>query len=486
MLPDVSRFLDLPAPRWLAFAERLRALGVERGAVAPYAKIGEKLPAPMRGPMVRWNLRRTRTPLVLALRMFFFMDPIDREGAREVLGELFAPLLEIGFVVERGEGLVCPFFVNLVNDTFVVCDDLSLGGEAVMGAGATTGGLIQAAYPTQRISSALDLGCGAGTAALLFASKVDRVVGIDINPRAIVLSKVNARINGITNVEFLEGDFFAPVANEKFDLIVSQPPFVSLPDESTRATFLHGGRRGDEITLGVLERVAPHLAPGGRAVVLLDCPKVGDEKPVQRLRAAVGPDSNLLLLVSTPKNLDDHCTFYAASSHATLGPDFERAAIAHREHLARVGIEELRLVLVVAEETKGRAPFTTVVQTRSFSEIDPSNVQIERLLATHNLLANDDSTFFATPLQAPNGLRFVDEGGRVVARLQEPALIPPIVCSAQAAQLVSMFSAPSTPAEVCDRFAAKIGMDAGSLRPQIVAAVRQALESQLLEVAQSQ
>ena len=64
---------------------------------------------------------------------------------------------------------------------------------------------------------------------LSLAAKVDRVIGTDINPRAVALSRINAALNGIGNVEFREGDMFAPVAGETFDLIISQPPFVSTP-----------------------------------------------------------------------------------------------------------------------------------------------------------------------------------------------------------------------------------------------------------------
>ena len=104
------------------------------------------------------------------------------------------------------------------------------------------------------VARGLDLGCGAGTGALSLAAQVDRVIGTDINPRAVALSRINAALNGIGNVEFREGDMFAPVAGENFDLIISQPPFVSTPPGLAAASYESGGARGDELPLRLLAR----------------------------------------------------------------------------------------------------------------------------------------------------------------------------------------------------------------------------------------
>lgn len=481
-LPDVSRLLDLAPATYGALAARLRAAGLKEGATAPFALSGEHLPESLRAPLRNWHLRRARTPLTLAARMFMFMDPVDRPGAVEVLGELLPELMEHGFVIERDGGLVCPLLLNLVNEVLVFCDDLAQAGDAVMGAGATTADLIRAAYPQARRRSALDVGCGAGTAALLLASRVDRAVGVDINPRAIALARFNARLNGIDNVEFRAGDLFAPVAGEQFDLIVSQPAFVSAPDDAAQITFLHGGRRGDEMTLRVLEELGPHLAEGGRAVILHDHPKIGDESPLARLRPAIPAAMSVLLLVSTPKELDGYCTFYAAARHRTLGPGFEREVILHREHLARLGVEELRFIFIVIENVRGERPWTAAVETRSFADVEVTSAQIERLLASQRLLVADDAGILHAALRPVDGVRFVNDGARVVARLPDRALVPPVACSEQAADLVAAFGPGMTVDAAVTAFASRVGAPPEVLRPQIVPAVRQAVAAGLLEV----
>ncbi len=481
-LPGVARLLDLPMELCGALAARLRAAGLREGATAPYAMSGENMPERMRAPLRNWHLRRKRTPLTLAARMFMFMDPIDRAGAVEVLGELLPALVEHGLVVERDGGLVCPFLLNLVNELLVFCDDLAEGGDAVMGAGETTADLIRAAYPRTRHRSALDVGCGAGTAALLLAAQVDRAVGVDINPRAIVLAQFNARLNAIHNVEFRAGDLFAPVAGERFDLIVSQPAFVSAPDDAKQITFLHGGRRGDEMTMRILGELQPHLAEGGRAVILHDHPTVGDEPPVARLRPAIPAAMNLLLLVSTPKDLDAYCAFYAAGRHRTLGPEFERDAVMHREHLARLGVEALQFIFVVIDNAGAERPWTAAIETRSFAEVDVTSAQIDRLLASQRLLFGDDAGILRATLRPVEGMTFVDEGSRLVARLPARALVPEVTCSTDAVGLLSTFGDGITVEAAVSAFAAQVNAAPDALRPQIVPAVRQALAAGLLEV----
>lgn len=116
--------------------------------------------------------------------------------------------------------------------------------------------------PRERVGDALDLGTGSGFHALLAARCADRVVATDINPRALAFAELNAELNGITNVELRSGDLFAPVADERFDLIVANPPFVVGPDR--RYIFRDGGP-------GFVERVVrgatAALRDGGVAVV---------------------------------------------------------------------------------------------------------------------------------------------------------------------------------------------------------------------------
>ncbi|SCL39561.1 Methyltransferase domain-containing protein [Micromonospora pallida] len=70
---------------------------------------------------------------------------------------------------------------------------------------------------------ALDMGCGSGVLSLVLADRYESVLGVDVNPRAVALSQLNAALNGLTNVAFREGDMFEP-AEGRFSRIVFNSP----------------------------------------------------------------------------------------------------------------------------------------------------------------------------------------------------------------------------------------------------------------------
>ncbi|APE29874.1 protein-(glutamine-N5) methyltransferase, release factor-specific [Halomonas aestuarii] len=82
----------------------------------------------------------------------------------------------------------------------------------------------------------LDLGTGTGAIALAFASERPgwSVLGVDLRPEAVSLARQNAERLAIPNVTFRESDWFAALvddsAGERFDLIVSNPPYIAADD----------------------------------------------------------------------------------------------------------------------------------------------------------------------------------------------------------------------------------------------------------------
>ncbi len=132
------------------------------------------------------------------------------------------------------------------------------------------------------VHTVLDIGTGSGCIAIACAmafpgAKVDAV---DVSPAALAVARRNVERHGVGDrLNLLEGDVFTPVGGRRYDLIVSNPPYVSdaemaaLPAEYRHEPdlALRAGSDGLEIVRRILAGAAQHLAPGGALFV-----EVGD------------------------------------------------------------------------------------------------------------------------------------------------------------------------------------------------------------------
>jgi methylase of polypeptide subunit release factors len=121
----------------------------------------------------------------------------------------------------------------------------------------------------RRVRSALDLGTGCGVQALHLASHAAHVTATDVSRRALAYAVFNATLAGI-DLEVLAGDLLEPVAGRRFDLVVSNPPFVITPrvEGVPLYEYRDGGRAGDSLVRSLVAQVGGVLEPGGVAQLL--------------------------------------------------------------------------------------------------------------------------------------------------------------------------------------------------------------------------
>ena len=83
----------------------------------------------------------------------------------------------------------------------------------------------------------LDLGTGSGAISLAIARErpLCEVVATDVSEDALAVARINARNHSIPNIEFLQGSWLEPVAGQFFDVIVSNPPYVTESDPALRS-----------------------------------------------------------------------------------------------------------------------------------------------------------------------------------------------------------------------------------------------------------
>ncbi|MGR0221866.1 DUF7059 domain-containing protein [Agromyces sp. ZXT2-6] len=116
----------------------------------------------------------------------------------------------------------------------------------------------------------LDLGTGCGIQAMHASRFSDRVVATDVSERALGFARLNLRLNRIGDVELRLGSLYEPVDGERFDRIVSNPPFVITPRREGVPSYEYrdAGMVGDGLVEAVLRGAARHLEPGGIAQLL--------------------------------------------------------------------------------------------------------------------------------------------------------------------------------------------------------------------------
>src|SRR3954447_7731496 len=134
--------------------------------------------------------------------------------------------------------------------------------------------------------SVLDVCTGSGAIAVAAARcGAAPVTAVEVRRRSVATVPINARLNGV-RVRALRGSLFEPVAGERFDWIVSNPPYMPAEgdDLPTRgpARALDAGTDGRVLLDRICSEAAAHLNPGG-AVMLVQNDLIGIEPTVDRL-----------------------------------------------------------------------------------------------------------------------------------------------------------------------------------------------------------
>ena len=216
--------------------------------------------------------------------------PADLDAALPRLG--LAGAVAAGLVVEGPDGRVrgavdlSPYAADEPGRRWSASDLTALQRrgplppEHVLGVGRAS---LTLAGATQRrpVARALDVGVGCGIQTLHLLAHADHVTATDLSERALAFTRFNLLLNADVlgldrerledRVRLAAGDLLAPVAGERFDLVVSNPPFVITPRTDPDApvlTYRDGGREGDRIVAELIAALPDVRAEGGTAQLL--------------------------------------------------------------------------------------------------------------------------------------------------------------------------------------------------------------------------
>ncbi|HET7329664.1 peptide chain release factor N(5)-glutamine methyltransferase [Dyella sp.] len=127
--------------------------------------------------------------------------------------------------------------------------------------------------PIDRTCRVLDLGTGSGAIAMAIAHErpAAQVTATDASSDALGVAQRNARRHHIGNISFFHGDWFAPLGDKRFDVIVSNPPYIESSDPHLQQgdlrfepmSALASGIDGFDDIRRIVRDAGLHLLPGG-------------------------------------------------------------------------------------------------------------------------------------------------------------------------------------------------------------------------------
>ncbi|MDA8295479.1 MAG: methyltransferase [Actinomycetota bacterium] len=375
---------------------------------------GDQLFAPDRDAA----LRRVETlpPLERACLRLFALDegepdlPPALDGLLDALGAL--GLVEEGDGPVRLDDLVV---VPVLGGYLLTATppgwrpSLSPTGRAYLGPDSLR---VARALPTGALGSILDLGTGCGIQGLLGVRQAAHRVLSDLEPRALALARLNAELNRPgEDVAVVAGDTYAPVADERFDLIVSLPPYVpALQGDEALATS--GGADGADLVRRLIAGAPEHLCAGGELVFFAQL-LTDDAGPlIANELTTLAPGLSGRLLCSDWHALQPYVLELATKTAAATGTD---AAVLHARYLTAL------------REHQATGVCTVVARLVRPARGDGSEVAV----------IGPDRLRAATKLRAVDALGFVErENGVEVRRFGGPAqlLSPPAAALLRAFQ----------------------------------------------------
>jgi SAM-dependent methyltransferase len=430
-----EEFLPLAAtrakrPELTAFRQKLRDLGYSEEAVTrtlgiegPYAltRIGREL-------WPRYIIPGNE-PISVLIRLFLLSLSEPEPHVRDVLGRDNVELLrDLKLLSPDGAGhLQSPIALYPVGSLFVTTDwwREPKGGpdtdpNRVMPLGRDSYGLARL-IASFGGGDAVDLCTGSGVGALKAAPRFDRVLGVDINPRAINFARFNALLNDLDNCSFEQGDLYGPVGDRRFDLVTANPPFVPVPG-ATGLLYRDGGPSGEDVLREIVSGCPAHLKGHGVGIIVTDLVEHRGTSYEEKLTTwlGTGSGSTVAVLRRPAETIYRYATTHLSHT-APLG--VSPAMFEWIDHYLAEGIEEVARGYIVIRPSTGpdRTIMTIPIEQAAGADVAAGSIEeLLRRLETASSHRVSDLRF--SPRFHPGKSQLLPEG-EALAQVSLPYLV---------------------------------------------------------------
>lgn len=223
--------------------------------------------------------------------------------------------------------------------------------------------------PRPQVGRALDLGTGSGVQALHLSTHAESVVATDLSQRALAFARFTAALDGV-DLDLRAGSLLEPVAGERFDLVVSNPPFVITPQAAGVPVYEYrdGGAAGDALVAGLVRGLGDHLRPGGTAQLLANWELGADEDWRDRVGGWVrGTGLDVWVVQREEQDVTQYAeTWVRDGGHRSGTPAFEELYAAWLADFAARGVERVGFgVVTLQRPATEREPWLDLVDVRT-------------------------------------------------------------------------------------------------------------------------
>jgi SAM-dependent methyltransferase len=217
-------------------------------------------------------LKRVPAESWAALGLLYFGEILPRRQIDAALGgRLVDGLLELGLLAETDPDLVCADSYQIVpldGLYFIVGNRTAEPDRGSIYIGRDSY-LLAHCIPARIEGRVLDLCTGSGIQAIRAVARGGHGVAVELHPATFEAARCNAVLNGLEErLEVRQGDLWAPVAGETFDLVLSNPPFLGSPAAVPLPLYTWGGEDGLDVLRRILDGLPEHLTPQGQAMMV--------------------------------------------------------------------------------------------------------------------------------------------------------------------------------------------------------------------------
>lgn len=293
----------------------------------------------------------------------------------------------------------------------------ALAPDHVLGIGRA-GLTLAALTPRKPVETALDLGVGCGIQTLYLLRHVRQVVATDISTRALEFTAFNVALAGVDSarVQLRQGNLLEPVAGQRFDLIVSNPPFVITPPSVRQAglPLMEYRDAGGPILPALVRGLEDHLNPDGVAVMLGNWEHREGTSWRTSVNQWIGKSLDAWIIQREVQDPVEYAAMWLRDGGLTperSGTAFENALAAWQEDFDSRQVSGVGMgYLVFHAPSDAAAPGAVVEPWRVLEEVPTSGQgalgeHVAQVIAAHEALRGlDDAQVAALKLRTASGL----------------------------------------------------------------------------------